>query len=62
MKKTGRGEQQRVKYLRCAGNPRQPFEAPDDELKNQVPFPSIGARSATEGPFNTLPSASKRDP
>ena len=62
MKKTGRAEQQRVEHLWSAGNARQPSEASDDEFKNQVPFPSIGARSATEGPFNTLPSASKRDP
>src|SRR5688500_8458470 len=63
MKKGGRGEQQRVEKVRRAGNGRQPFQPANCELEDHdSPFSSIGARSATDGPFSTLPSASKREP
>jgi len=62
MKQTGHAKEQRVENLGRRRDPRQPAEAPDDEPKNQVSLASTGARSAMDGPFNTLPSASKRDP
>jgi hypothetical protein len=62
MKQPGGTEQQRVEQLRRTRNLREPFQPADDERKNQAPFSSIGARSATDGPFNTLPTASNRDP
>lgn len=55
-------EQQRVENLRRAGDFRQPSQPPNGERKNQVSLFSTGARSATDGPFSTLPSASKREP
>src|SRR5687767_3121979 len=63
MKKSGRGEQHRVENLRCAGNGREPFQPANCKVEDHdsASF-SIGARSATDGPFNTLPSASKREP
>src|SRR5688572_15091765 len=63
MKKGGGGEQDRVENVRRAGNGRQPFQPANCELEDHdSPFFSIGARSATDGPFSTLPSASKREP
>ena len=63
MKKRGRSEQHRVENVRRAGNGRQPFQPPHCELEDHdSPFFSTGARSATEGPFSTLPNASKREP
>lgn len=62
MKKRGRCEQHRIENLRCAGNGREPFQPANCKLENhESPF-STGARSATDGPFSTLPSASKREP
>jgi hypothetical protein len=61
-KERGPGEQHRVENLRRTGDPRQPFQPVNDELKNQSPLGSTGARSATDGPFNTFPSASNREP
>ena len=59
----GRGQQDRVENLRCAGNGRQPFQPANCKLEDHDSlFLSIGARSATDGPFNTLPTASKREP
>ena len=63
LKQASSAEQERVEHLRGPGNTRQPFQPPDNELEDQVSFAcSTGARSATDGPFKTLPSASKRDP
>ena len=62
MKQAGRPEQYGVKNLRRARDAGEPFQPANDEAENQVSSLSIGARSATAGPFNTLPSASKRDP
>ena len=62
MKKRGRAEQHRVENLRRAGNGRQPFQPANCKRENhESPF-STGARSATDGPFRTLPRASKREP
>ena len=57
-----RHQQHRIKNLRRAGDGREPFQPPNYERENHEPLFSIGARSATDGPFNTLPSASKREP
>ena len=61
MKQSGRAKQERVEHLRGTRNSREKFQPPDDNRENQV-LSSTGARSATDGPFNTLPSASNRDP
>ena len=55
-------EQHRVENERRARNSRQPFQSANDELKDQSAFGSTGARSATDGPFNTFPRASNREP
>ena len=62
MKERGGEEQDRVKNLRRAGDGRQPFQPANCELENHDSSFSMCARSATEGPFSTLPSASKREP
>ena len=62
MKKRRRAEQHRIENLRRAGNGRQPFQPADREEENHASPSSIGARSATDGPFKTLPRASKREP
>lgn len=61
-KERGRRGQQRVENLRRAGNSRQPLQPVNDEFENQSSLFSTGARSATDGPFRTFPSASKREP
>lgn len=65
MKKRRRAEQHRVENLGRAGNSRQPFQSANCKREDHEP-PSrvggIGARSATDGPFKTLPKASKREP
>src|SRR2546423_6687230 len=62
MKRARRAEEHRVEGLRRARDSREPFESPDGERKNYVSLFSTGARSATDGPFSTLPSGSKREP
>ncbi len=62
VKQAGRTEQHGVENLRRAGDATEPFQPANDKVKNQVPLPSTGARSATDGPFTTFPSASNRDP
>src|SRR5438105_2065356 len=62
IKQSGRGEEHRVKNLRRPWNSREPFQPPNSEREDYVSAFSTGARSATEGPFSTLPSASKREP
>src|SRR5437868_6739427 len=55
-------KQQGIEYMRRIGNSRQPFQSADGKRENQVSLDSTGARSATDGPFRTLPRASKREP
>ena len=63
VKKRRRGEQHCVENLRRAGNGCEPFQPANCEREDhESPFFSIGARSATDGPFKTLPYASKREP
>lgn len=62
VKERGCRSQERVEDQRRAGNSREPLQSANDELKNQSPLGSTGARSATDGPFNTFPCASNREP
>ena len=61
VKQRCRRKQERVENLGRAGNSPEPLQPVNDELENQS-FVSTGARSATDGPFRTFPSASKREP
>ena len=63
MKERRDAQKHGVENLRSTWNGREPFQPTHSELEDH-PWSSFstGARSATEGPFRTLPCASKREP